>query len=173
MLIFAHKTMKDFKSLMKKKLYNALPVMFLSLLLFITSCGDETKEKAELLLKQAQEQCDNGDYDKTLALIDTLRNKYPKAIEARKKALVLYSEASEKQAQKRLDDIVIELEKAESKFQELDKTVKAHKKNNKATAAELTALTLARMHRDSVKTMFDAECEKIKYIHKKRKEGIQ
>lgn len=146
--------------------------MFLSLL-FMTSCGDNMQEKAEYMLHQAQHQCDNGHYDKTLSLIDSLRNKYPKAIETRKKALKLYSEASEKQAQERLDEINVQLDEAEKKFAELDKIVTIHKKQGKATPEELTSLTMARMHRDSVRTMFDTECEKIKYIRKKRQESAE
>ncbi len=146
--------------------------MFFFILTLTVSCGDNTQEKAEELLRQAQKECDNGNYDKTLALIDTLRNKYPKAIETRKKALVLHADASEKQAKKRLDDIMVELDKAEAKYSALNKTVTEHKKSNKAKSDELTELTIARMHRDSIRTSFEAECEKIKYIRKQRQKGL-
>ena len=172
MLIFAHKTMKDWKSVMKKKLYNILSIMFMSVL-FVTSCGDNTEQSAEILFQQASEQCDSGNYDKTIALIDTLRNKYPKAIEVRKKALKLYADASEKQAEERLSEIDARLQEAESKYSEMKAAVEKHKKEGKATADELTAFTLMRMHRDSIQTMFDTECEKIKYIRKKRQQDME
>ena len=156
---------------MKKKLYNILSIMFLSVL-FVTSCGDNTQQSAEILLQQAQEQCDSGNYDKTLALIDTLRNKYPKAIETRKKALKLYADASEKQAEMRIADIDCELQEAERKYSEMKIMVEQHKKAGKATPEELTAFTLLRMHRDSVQTMFNTECEKIKFIRKKRQQDM-
>ena len=159
--------MKDLKSLMKKNLYYTLGIMFV-LMLSLTSCGDKTQEAAESLLQQANEQFESGNYDKTLSLIDTLRNKYPKAIEARKKALKLYADASEEQAKERLSGIEQELQDAEQKYSEMKETVEKHKKAGKATPDELTAFTLMRMHRDSVQTMFDTECEKIKYIRKQR-----
>lgn len=156
---------------MKKILFNIASFVFVAAL-SLTSCGNKTEESAELLFQQASACCDSGNYDKTLALIDTLRNKYPEAIEARKKALKLYADASEKQAQERIAELDGQLQKAEKKFSEMKVIVEKHKKEGKATSEELTSFTMLRMHRDSIRTQFDTECEKIKFIHKKRQQDI-
>ena len=45
--------------------------------------------------------------------------------------------------------------------------VEALKATGEATAAQLTQLTRMRMLRDSLQTVFDVECAKIRYIKKK------
>jgi hypothetical protein len=52
----------------------------------------------------------------------------------------------------------------------MTKEVKAHKQALKATPEELTALTLLRVKRDSIRTQYEALGLKIRYIHKKQKE---
>ena len=53
----------------------------------------------------------------------------------------------------------------------LQQQVDAHKAALKATAEELTALTLTRVRRDSVRTRFEALGMKIRYIRQKQNEG--
>lgn len=52
----------------------------------------------------------------------------------------------------------------------MKKTVEDLKSKGIATAEQLKQLTLTRVKRDSLKTVFDVECAKIKYINKRMKE---
>lgn len=62
------------------------------------------------------------------------------------------------------------LQKIESEYEQMKKTVEDLKSKGMATAEQLRNLTLTRVKRDSLKTVFDVECAKIKYINKRMKE---
>ena len=59
------------------------------------------------------------------------------------------------------------LQEAERRYQAMRQQVEALKATGEATAAQLTQLTRMRMLRDSLQTVFDVECAKIRYIKKK------
>lgn len=62
----------------------------------LSACGDGgEKEKAELMLKEIQAACDSHNFERALALTDSLKKNFPKQIEARKQALHLASIATE------------------------------------------------------------------------------
>ncbi|MBO4827353.1 MAG: hypothetical protein J5506_08995 [Prevotella sp.] len=131
---------------------------------------DDTNQKAEEMLQTAQQQFDNKQYDAALATIDSLRKQFPKAIDARKKALKLHQDAELKRAEE-------ELALTDSTLQATKRTYEAQKRqaeqahaNGTATAGQLTNVTRLRMKRDSLQVQFDMQCAKIKYIHKKQKE---
>ena len=87
---------------MKKKFFCTICVICTICAICLTnaSChSDNSNQKADELLQTAQQQFDNKQYDAALATIDTLRSRYPKAIEARKKALLLHQEAELKRAE--------------------------------------------------------------------------
>jgi hypothetical protein len=52
----------------------------------------------------------------------------------------------------------------------MQKQVYAHKATLTATADELTLLTMTRMRRDSIRTLYETLGAKIRYIRKKQKE---
>ena len=56
--------------------------------------------------------------------------------------------------------------------------IKAHRIDSminalKATEAELNELAAARLHRDSVKVLFDTQCARVKFLHRKLEEVTQ
>ena len=94
-----------------------------------------------------------------------------KEINRRKAELKLHQETELKRAQEelRVTDSLLQLANAE--LETLQKQVEADKSELKATAEELTLLTNTRIHRDSIRTQFEALGMKIRYIRKKQKEG--
>lgn len=142
----------------------------LLLLCLFTACKDEEKASLEALMTQIRADYDAERDSDCLIGIDTLRNKYPKAIAERKEALGIYQKAQLRIAQKDLarTDSALEVEKV--RFVEMEKAVNAHKAAGVATATELTGLTRQRMLRDSLQVQFDVLCAKIKYIHKRQKQ---
>ena len=59
---------------------------------------------------------------------------------------------------------------ANRELETLQKQVDAHKATLTATAEELTLLTMTRMRRDSIRTLYETLGAKIRYIRKKQKE---
>ncbi len=132
--------------------------------------GNDMKKEAEGLLDNAREQFGKGQYKEALATIDSLRKKCPEAIDERKAALRLYQEIELKRAQLNVENTDRALQKIESEYEQMKKTVEDLKSKGMATAEQLRSLTLTRVKRDSLKTVFDVECAKIKYINKRMKE---
>ncbi|MBR6962573.1 MAG: hypothetical protein IKH86_02980 [Prevotella sp.] len=158
---------------MKKKFFCTICVICTICAICLTnaSChSDNSNQKADELLQTAQQQFDNKQYDAALATIDTLRSRYPKAIEARKKALLLHQEAELKRAEHELALTDSALQQTKSLYNSEKRKAEAAHANGTATAAQLTGVTLLRMKRDSLQVQFDMQCAKIKYIHKKQKE---
>ena len=139
--------------------------------LTLTGCGgNATKKKAGELLEQAQQLFDKGDYMKATAAIDSLRKNFPEAIETRKKALKLYQQAELKRAQGIVERADTALQRVEREYEEMKKTVDGLRSKGAATVEQLRSVNLLRVKRDSLKTVFDVECAKIKYIRKKMEE---
>jgi len=138
--------------------------------LSLAACGNKVEKQAEALLEQANTQYANKQYDKALRTIDSLRKAYPEAIDTRNKALKLYQDVSLRQAQDDLAGTDTLLQRTKAEYDSMKVKVDRAKAELKATEAELQALTLKRIERDSLQTRFDMQCAKIKYIHKKQKE---
>lgn len=132
--------------------------------------GNSMKKEAEELLISAREQFSKGQYKEALATIDSLRKKCPKAIDERKAALRLYQEIELKRAQLNVESADKALLKIEEEYQRMKENVEDLKSKGLATAEQLRSLTLTRVKRDSLKTIFDVECAKIKYINKRMEE---
>lgn len=150
---------------MKKNLF--LLVVFAA---FLCGCTDSSEQEVAALMTEIRESYANGEDSACLAQIDTLRSRFPKAIDARKEALLIYQDASLRQSQRLLArvDSLLEIEKI--RFAEMEKTVMEHKAQGVATAEELTALTLQRIHRDSLQTQFDVLGAQIRYIRKRQEQ---
>ena len=89
-------------------------------MLFLASCGENPIEKqAGEMLEKAQTEFKGGDYAKAIATIDSLRKKFPKAIEARKQALKLYQEVELKRAEIQVQNADTVLQRVEREYQEL------------------------------------------------------
>lgn len=136
--------------------------------MMLCACQDGgNDEKAMALLAQATGHLEKKQYAECLQLIDSLRKTYPKAIAARKEALALYQQAQLQRAQQHVALTDGALQDAERRYQAMRHQVEALKATGEATAAQLTQLTRMRMLRDSLQTVFDVECAKIRYIKKK------
>lgn len=144
-------------------------IMFIAAFAVI-SCANKQQDKAEELLKQANRQFENKEYDKALRSIDSLRNIYPNAIEVRKQALKLYQNISLRQVQEELARTDSALQAITLNYNYLKDKVEKDRKELRATADELHQFNLMRIKKDSLQVCFDTQCAKIKYIHKKQKE---
>lgn len=154
---------------MKTRKLTLLGVLLAAILL--TACGGNAdKRNAEDLLRQARTSFDGGKYDEAITLIDSLRKAYPKEIDERKEALALYQEVELKRSQLNVEAADKALQTVEAEYQSMKQTVEALRAKGTATAEQLRGLTLMRVKRDSLKTVFDVECAKIKYIKKRMEE---
>ncbi len=134
------------------------------------SCAEKNTEAKEIL-NAAQEQFDKGNYERSLALIDSLRHACPKAVEERKAGLKLFQNASEKLAQKQIVSTDALLQQTLQKLEALQNTVDEHKKNGTTTAEELGQLTRLRLTKDSLQARFDTQCATVRFIREKRESG--
>lgn len=154
---------------MKARLFTAALAVCAALV--VTGCGGSAADRqAGELLEQAQTMFEQGKYNEALAAIDSLRKSCPEAIEARKKALRLYQEVELKRAEMTVAGTDTVLQRVEREYQELKTTVDALRAKSLATEEQLRKVNLMRVYRDSLKTVFDVECAKIKYIKKKMEE---
>lgn len=139
-------------------------------IMIIASCKPKAQKEAEQLLERANTEFVNKQYSKALVTIDSLRKIYPTAIDVRKKALKLQQNIALKQTQEELALTDSALQAVTLNLKYLEAKVEKDKEELRATADELRLLTLTRLKRDSLQVCFDAQCAKIKYIHKKQKE---
>lgn len=162
-----------FVKLKNIKLYNMKRNVIIAVLfsVLLCCCTDSKQRELSDLMTEIRASYANGNDSACLAQIDTLRNRFPKAIEERKEALLIYQDASLRQSQKALAlaDSLLEIEKA--RFAEMEKYVMERKAQGEATAEELTSLTLQRIRRDSLQTRFDVLCAQIRYIHKRQEQN--
>lgn len=145
-------------------------IFSLAVVLMFVACGKSPQEQVALLAEQASTLCEEGQFDKARTLIDSLRRTYPDNVEARKAALRLHQQVELKAAQEdllRADSLLV---LANRELETLQKQVDAHKATLTATAEELTLLTMTRMRRDSIRTLYETLGAKIRYIRKKQKE---
>ncbi len=137
----------------------------------VAACGSGSNREAQELLDRANREFAEKQYDKALRTIDSLRYAYPKAIEERKKALTLYQNIALRQAQEDLAATDSALQATKAYYAIIKDSVEKKRAALKATEEELSAMNLTRAKMDSLQVRFDVQCEKIKYIHKKQKEG--
>jgi peptidoglycan hydrolase CwlO-like protein len=102
----------------------------------------------------------------TTACRDSRRNE----IEQRREALKHKQDSTLQAAQQELAIVDSTLEAVKAEYEQKKKEVEAHKAALKATEEELTALTLLRLHRDSLQVQWNVLGAKIKYIRQKQKD---
>lgn len=137
-----------------------------------SSCKEENAE-AKQLLESIRQDYESGNYDEALLAIDSLRHAYPTAINERKEALKTHQEASLKKAQANLAVTDSALQAAEREYKSIWPTVEKRHKEGTATEEELSRMNQLRKVRDSLQVVFNVECAKIKYIHKRQKQMPQ
>ena len=146
--------------------------LMLIIVLAVFSCSKSPEEKAMLMLEKARAAFEQDDLQTARAGIDSLRKNYPTVIEARKGALKLHQDIELKAAQDELAETDSLLILANRELEALQQQVDSHKAAMKATATELTQLTRTRMHRDSIRTQYEVQGAKIRFIRQKQKEII-
>ena len=135
-----------------------------------SSCGEKEDPELTTMMQQIRDAYENHHDQECIDSIQSLRERFPNAIEARKECLTLFQNASLRIAEEDLARTDSALEAVKTEYQHLKKNVDAHRAALNATAQEMTALTLKKMERDSLQTRFDALCLEIRLIHKRQKE---
>lgn len=160
---------KNMNKRMKIKITAA--AMAFAAVLTLASCGGKAyDEKAQEWLEKAQAAAGRGDYQTALSAIDSIRENYPKAIEARKAGLRLLQKVSKEQAQAHIAVVDRQLQKVSAEYDSVRTGVERLRRSGDATGEQLTRMNLLRVRRDSLQTVFDVECAKVRYINAKMNE---
>ena len=123
-------------------------------LLTLASCGNKEEDKAQSLYSEIENLYQAGNYQATLDSIKVLREKYPKAIELRKKSLTLWQDANIKLAQQ---DIAV----TDSALQVVIAQMNA--------ATDIATRNQLRLKRDSLQVRYDTQCAVVRAVRMKLK----
>lgn len=123
-------------------------------LLTLASCGNKEEDKAQSLYSEIENLYQAGNYQATLDSIKVLREKYPKAIELRKKSLTLWQDANIKLAQQ---DIAV----TDSALQVVIAQMNA--------ATDIATRNKLRLKRDSLQVRYDTRCAVVRAVRMKQK----
>lgn len=123
-------------------------------LLTLASCGNKEEDKAQSLFSEIENLYQAGNYQATLDSIKVLREKYPKAIELRKKSLTLWQDANIKLAQQ---DIAV----TDSALQVVIAQMNA--------ATDIATRNKLRLKRDSLQVRYDTQCAVVRAVRMKQK----
>ena len=137
------------KTLEMKKIF-----LFFALVAVTASCQKSEDEKAAPLLAKIDSLYKAAQYQDVLDSISALRDRFPRAINARKTALSLWQTASMKLAQ-------VDIARTDSALQVQEEALKV---------TNLTSQHKARLlvRRDSLKIRYEALCQMVKAIQKKQ-----
>ena len=123
-------------------------------LLTLASCGNKEEDKAQSLYSDIENLYPAGNYQAALDSIKVLREKYPKAIELRKKSLTLWQDANIKLAQQ---DIAV----TDSALQVVIAQMNA--------ATDIATRNKLRLKRDSLQVRYDTQCAVVRAVRMKQK----
>ncbi len=123
-------------------------------LLTSASCGNKEEDKAQSLYSEIENLYQAGNYQATLDSIKVLREKYPKAIELRKKSLTLWQDANIKLAQQ---DIAV----TDSALQVVIAQMNA--------TTDIATRNKLRLKRDSLQVRYDTQCAVVRAVRMKQK----
>lgn len=123
-------------------------------LLTLASCGNKEEDKAQSLYSEIENLYQAGSYQAALDSIKVLREKYPKAIELRKKSLTLWQDANIKLAQQ---DIAV----TDSALQVVIAQMNA--------ATDIATRNKLRLKRDSLQVRYDTQCAVVRAVRMKQK----
>ena len=105
-------------------------MLFAILILSVTACTESPeskREKAEIkgkdLINQARSAYTHGEFEKAIELIDSIRNAYPLAMEAREQGILLKDSVYLEQAREELKKLV-EQDGSDSQLEELQNKIK-------------------------------------------------
>lgn len=128
------------------KLQYIYMALFMALLF---GCAENEEQKAAPLLSTIESLNRQGRYREALDSIMKLRENHPKAIEARKRALVIWQEASLKMAQEDVGKTDAELQVVLQKIEQEKDLYKAN---------------MLRVKRDSLQARYEAMCGVVRMI---------
>ena len=123
-------------------------------LLTLASCGNKEEDKAQSLYSEIENLYQAGNYQATLDSIKVLREKYPKAIELRKKSLTLWQDANIKLAQQ-------DIAATDSALQVVIAQMNA--------ATDIATRNQLRLKRDSLQVRCDTQCAVVRAVRMKQK----
>ena len=123
--------------------------------MLFTACAKTDDEKAHDLLAQIDQLYAKGKYKETLDSITVLRDRFPMALESRRKALVVWQKASLAMAQKDVANTDIRLQEVARQIEE--------------TTDRLTRNMLL-VKRDSLQARYEAMCGVVRMIHARQKQ---
>lgn len=123
--------------------------------MLFTACAKTDDEKAQDLLAQIDQLYAKGKYKETLDSITVLRERFPMALESRRKALVVWQKASLAMAQKDVANTDIRLQEVARQIEE--------------TTDRLTRNMLL-VKRDSLQARYEAMCGVVRMIHARQKQ---
>lgn len=123
--------------------------------MLFTACAKTDDEKAQDLLAQIDQLYAKGKYKETLDSITVLRDRFPMALESRRKALVVWQKASLAMAQKDVANTDIRLQELARQIEE--------------TTDRLTRNMLL-VKRDSLQARYEAMCGVVRMIHARQKQ---
>lgn len=123
--------------------------------MLFTACAKTDDEKAQDLLAQIDQLYAKGKYKETLDSITVLRDRFPMALESRRKALVVWQKASLAMAQKDVANTDIRLQEVTRQIEE--------------TTDRLTRNMLL-VKRDSLQARYEAMCGVVRMIHARQKQ---
>ena len=138
-----------FADIMKQILLITLATLLLS------SCAKTDEERAKPLLAKIDSLYKSGNYLVTLDSITLLREKYPKAIDARRKALAVWQEASLKMAQADVARTDVQLQEVNAS---LDGEQNLYRRNRLL------------FRRDSLQARYEAMCGVVRMIRMRQKQ---
>ena len=123
--------------------------------MLFTACAKTDDEKAQDLLAQIDQLYAKGKYKETLDSITVLRDRFPMALESRRKALVVWQKASLAMAQKDVANTDIRLQEVARQIEE--------------TTDRLTRNMLL-VKRDSLQARYEAMYGVVRMIHARQKQ---
>lgn len=123
--------------------------------MLFTACAKTDDEKAQDLLAQIDQLYAKGKYKETLDSITVLRDRFPMALESRRKALAIWQKASLAMAQKDVANTDIRLQEVTQQIEE--------------TTDRLTRNMLL-VKRDSLQARYEAMCGVVRMIHARQKQ---
>ena len=136
---------------MKNLITSAVVILMVS---GLSACHQQTEdEKAQPTIENIEASLARGDFRSALDSIVVLRDRYPKAINARKKALTLWQEASLMEAE---HEVQVTDSALQDTIAQIDK------------APTLLEQNMLRNKRDSLQARFDAECGVVRIIKAKQ-----
>lgn len=142
-------------------------IIIIAAAIALSSCGRMKSEEAQLF-DAASYEYSHERYDSALSLLDTLRARYPDALELRRRAIALRQEIGRAQVEERIEQCRIASRDASRAYAKVQ--MEARDKGAAAGPDDARRLARARRLADSLRIVYDTEMAKMEYINKVRKQ---